>query len=115
MRFGVILHGFGDLRIELANRLLGLLNLIGQELDRHRCRCNQGVIAGQELSRTNAVNNLIQLPFIADGVVTQNTADQPPISTTKLAWVGPAPNDTQEQRKLPFLAKQFQSEGKIGL
>ena len=99
----------------LVDRLLGLLNLISQELDCHRRRCNQRVIAREQLSRTNALDDLILLLFVADGVVTQDATNQPPISMTELAWIGPAPKDTQQQRQLPFLAKEFQYEGKIGL
>ncbi len=66
------LHGFGDLGIELLDRLAGLLNLIGQELDSHRRRCDQRVITRQQLGGTNALDDLILLFFASGGVVTED-------------------------------------------
>ena len=64
----MLLHGFGDLGIELLDRLAGLLNLIGQKLDGHRGRCDQSLIATQQLSGTNAIDDRILLRLVADGV-----------------------------------------------
>jgi hypothetical protein len=75
VRMGMLVHSFGDLRIEFANRLLGLLDLVGQESDHHRCWRNQRFIPCEQLSRTNAVDDLILLLAVANGVFTQNPAN----------------------------------------
>jgi hypothetical protein len=39
VRIGMLLHHFGDLRVKVTSRFLGLLNLPDQKLDRHRRGC----------------------------------------------------------------------------
>jgi hypothetical protein len=86
----MLLHDRGDLCIKLLDRLAGILNLFDQELDGHRGRYDQSLITTQQLGGANAIDDRILLLLVTDCVFTQDAANQPSISTAKLAWIVPA-------------------------
>ncbi len=75
----MLLYYLGDAGIKLLDRLAGMLNLPDQELDGHGGRCDQSVVATQQLGGTNTINDRILPSLGADEVFTQDTANQPSI------------------------------------
>jgi hypothetical protein len=75
VRVGMSPHDLGDLCIKLFDRLADVLKLIGRELDSHRRRCDQSIIATEQLGGTDAKDDFILLLRVTDGVFTQNAAN----------------------------------------
>ena len=101
MRIGMATHHFSYFGVKLPNRFVGLLNLLDQELDCHGRRCEDRLVATEQLEGTYAIDDLVLPLLVPYAVLTQNAANQPPVCTTELARIGPATQDAQQQRLLP--------------